>query len=113
MNSSPFSPRLLWWVVFAVLVAAVFVPVSDASAQTYSAIGGTGGGGNLGLFSSIWTYFKANFVQGIILLGVVGVGVTLIMLRFQIMSVAMICAGCVVLANAVAIATGAISLGAG
>lgn len=86
------------------LAAAVSITAVPAEAQAI-----IGGGGGLGVFNGIWSWFKSNMVEGIIVLGVAAIGVTLIMLRFHMATVASVCAGIAVLANAVAIGSGAMS----
>lgn len=70
-----------------------------------------GGGGGLGVFSGVFSWFQINMLEGLIVLGVMVVGVSLLMMHFRISTVASICAGIAILANAVAIGSGAITAG--
>jgi hypothetical protein len=77
-------------------------------AEAQVAIGGAGG---LGVFSGIFQWFQTNMMEAFIVLGVATIGVCLLILHFHIKTVASICAGAAILANCVAIASGAVSLG--
>jgi len=89
-------------------LAFAFVVVGAAAAQAQV---GVGGGGGLGIFSSVWSYFRGNALEGIIVLGVAALGVMLLMMHFHVKQIAMICAGAAIIANAVAIGAGIVTIG--
>lgn len=88
--------------------ALTFVILGAAAAHAQALIGG---GGGLGIFQSAWTYFRGNALEGVIILGVAALGVMLLMMHFHVKQIAMICAGAAILANAVAIGAGIVTIG--
>jgi hypothetical protein len=93
------------WACLALLAIAAFITPAEAQISI-------GGGSGLGVFSGVFNWFQSNMMEGLIVLGIMVVGISLLMLHFRISTVASICAGIAILANAVAIGTGAISAGA-
>jgi hypothetical protein len=92
-------------VAIACLIVCAF---ASLPAEAQVAIGGAGG---LGVFSGIFQWFQTNMMEAFIVLGVATIGVCLLILHFHIKTVASVCAGAAILANCVAIASGAISVG--